>query len=216
VGEQRAHAPTQLLLDQAHHLRGRAVHGGDPVRHLGLLVGGEGRQHLGRLRGRQVGQHQRDDLRVLVLEEGDQLADVDVAQRGEGHLGVDDVEPGEDALGLVLAEAGRQDLAGEVDAAAADEALGGHELVELREHAVDVGGLHRAELHDLAGERLDLPGVSFDSSSPASSLLIWARKTAALRRPGIEGRGGAGGRAGRLVPPAPTSCSTDASVTSHH
>ena len=47
---------------------------------LGLLLGCEPREHLGRLGGRQVGQHQRDDLRVLVLEERDELPHVRVAQ----------------------------------------------------------------------------------------------------------------------------------------
>ena len=43
-------------------------------------------------------------------------------------------------------------------------------------------------------------GRSLASRTPASSLLIWARKTAALRRPGSSGRGGAGGAtAGRFA-----------------
>src|SRR4051812_43640168 len=51
VGEQRAHPPLQLLLDQPDHLRGGAVHRGDPVRDLGLLLGREAGEHLGRLAG---------------------------------------------------------------------------------------------------------------------------------------------------------------------
>jgi hypothetical protein len=103
-----------------------------------------------------VGEDQRDDLRVLVLEERHELADVRIAQRGEGDLGVDDVEPGEDALGLVLTEAGRQDLAGEVHAATADEVLRGHQVVELVHDAVDVLGLDGAQAHQLPGQGLDL------------------------------------------------------------
>jgi hypothetical protein len=99
-----------------------------------------------------VRQHERDDLGVLVLEERDELAHVGIAQGGERHLGVDDVEPGQDALGLVLAQAGGQDLAGEVDAAAADEVLGGHEAVELVHDSVDVLDLDRAQPHELTGQ----------------------------------------------------------------
>ena len=51
---------SQLLLDQADHLRRGAVHDGDPVRDLGLLLRREAGEDLGRLRGGQVGQHQRD------------------------------------------------------------------------------------------------------------------------------------------------------------
>src|SRR3954447_9587342 len=49
-------------------------------------------------------------------------------------------------------------------------------------------------------------GRSWARMTPASSLLIWARNTAALRRPGMSGRAGASG----APPPAgtrPTSCS---------
>src|SRR6476661_1492842 len=52
-------------------------------------------------------------------------------------------------------------------------------------------------------------GRSLDSRTPASSFDIWARKTAAFRRPGSSGRGGGAGTAGRFaVPPRPRSCST--------
>src|SRR3954452_18781256 len=56
-------------------------------------------------------------------------------------------------------------------------------------------------------------GRSLPSRTPASSLLIWARKTAALRMPGSSGRGGTGTAAGRAGEPSPTSCSTDAMLT---
>src|SRR5215217_1415550 len=52
-------------------------------------------------------------------------------------------------------------------------------------------------------------GRSCARMTPASSLLIWARKTAALRSPGMLGRSGTAGAA--APPPAgssPTSCST--------
>ena len=202
VRQQRAHPALQLLLDQPDHLRRGAVHGGDPVGDLGLLLGGEPGQHLGRLRGGQVGQHQRDDLRVLVLEEGDQLADVGVAQRGERHLGVDDVEPRQDALGLVLAQAGGQDLAGEVDAAAADEALGGHQAVELVHDAVDVVGLHRAQPHQLAGERLDLARAQLGQQDAGLLLGHLGEEDRGLAQAGqLRARGRRRDRRGRLPGP---------------
>src|SRR3712207_7592899 len=88
---------------------------------------------------------------------------------------VDDVEPGQDALGLVLAQARGEDLAGEVDAAPADEALGVHQLVELVEHAVDVLGLDRPELHDLAGDR-DRKSTRLNSSHANISYAVFCLK----------------------------------------
>src|SRR3954471_1504421 len=52
-------------------------------------------------------------------------------------------------------------------------------------------------------------GRSLDSRTPASSLDICARKTAAFRSPGSSARSGGAGTAGRFgVPPMPRSCST--------
>src|SRR3954468_21159854 len=53
-------------------------------------------------------------------------------------------------------------------------------------------------------------GRSLASRTPASSLLLWARKTAALRRPGSSGRGGSGTAGRAAPPPRPTRASTDA------
>src|SRR5215211_6350314 len=55
-------------------------------------------------------------------------------------------------------------------------------------------------------------GRSWARMTPASSLDIWARKTAALRTPGISGRDGAGAAAGPAGR-SPTSCSTLAMLT---
>src|SRR4051794_1924978 len=57
-------------------------------------------------------------------------------------------------------------------------------------------------------------GRSLDNRTPASSLDIWARKTAALRIPGSSGRGGVRAVAGRFGDPRPTSCSTEAMLMS--
>ena len=73
-------------------------------------------------------------------------------------------------------------------------------------------GSTEPEAHELAGERLDLARPELGQQDAGLLLLIWARKTAALRRPGSSGRGGAGGAAAdraRGVPPQRRrSCST--------
>src|SRR5215212_4162903 len=50
-------------------------------------------------------------------------------------------------------------------------------------------------------------GRSWARMTPASCLLIWARKTAALRRPGMSGRAGASATAAPPAGARPTSCS---------
>jgi hypothetical protein len=103
-----------------------------------------------------VREDQGDDLGVLVLEEGHELPDVGVPQRGEGHLAVRSVHPRQHSIGGVSAQAGGEDLAGELDATAADQLLAGHHAVELGQDAVDVLDLHRTQTHQLPRQRLHL------------------------------------------------------------
>src|SRR6195952_4914718 len=129
---------------------------------------------------------------MLVLEEGDELPDAGVAHRGEGHLGVDDVEAGQDAPGPFLAQARGEDLAGELDAAAADEVLRGHEPVELVHDVVDVLGLDRAQAHQFTGQGLDLARAQLAEEDAGFLLAHLSEEDRGLPQSGEFGTGDLG------------------------
>ena len=146
----------QHALDLADDLRRGAVHQGDARRDVGLLGLGQARQHLGGGVGRQVGQDQRDGLRVLVGDDVEDLGGVGLAQELErAHLdGAGQAR--HDLLGVLGAERLLEDRAGVVEPALGDVLLGQRDLVELLDHLVLALGRDVADAGDLERELVDL------------------------------------------------------------
>ena len=111
---------------------------------------------LGPLVGIKVREYQRDGLRVLALDEVQEVARVRAADEVEGtHLEARR-EPVHDVDGLLRSQGPFQHLAGVIDAPRGDEILGHHHFLELLEHPVLVFGLDLVQAGDLEGQLLDL------------------------------------------------------------
>ena len=107
-------------LDLLDDLGRRAVHRRDADRDVALLLFGErAHDHRGRF-GMHVREHERDRLRVLVLEVREHLAGVGAAEELERRRDHRDAEVVEDLVGLGAAEARLEELARGLVAALGD------------------------------------------------------------------------------------------------
>ena len=103
-----------------------------------------------------VREHERDRLRVLVLEIGEDLAGVGPAQELERCRDHRDAEVVEDLVGLAAAEARLEQLACGRVAALGHMGARGVDLGELVEHLVDLVDLEMPEARDLGHDLGDL------------------------------------------------------------
>ena len=152
----------QLLLqhafDFADDLRGRLVQCRDATGHLRPQVLGQAGEDGGGLGRLQIGEDQRNCLRMLVLDKGRDLGSIGLFQEVEGH----DLEGLHDACddlgGFLLAKRTHQHLAGGIHAAFGDELLCDTQLMELFDHTLAEVGIDTAHASDFDAKRLDLIG----------------------------------------------------------
>ncbi len=153
--ERAGHSAAEARLDLLHHVRTGLLHPGDAADDLDLLIRGESADDLRGQSGGQVGEDQRDRLRVLVRDEGQQIVRPRFLQERERHA----VEILPEVLhhfpGRLLAEAAGEQFFRPPQAAAFHLHAGGVAGFEVRQHR---GLLLRGDLldsHDLCADRFD-------------------------------------------------------------
>ena len=141
------------------------------MRHVRLQLLVEPGQHDRRLLRRQVCQHQGDRLRVLVGEEGEQLAGIGPAHPLERHLRQGGAQPFHDLVGAFVADALGQQRASQLETAAAGHVGAAEGVARLGQYRLGVVVGHLAQPDDLGREVLDHlvgePGHDLDGLLPA-------------------------------------------------
>ena len=163
---------------------------------------GQLREDLGRLVGIEIGEHDRDDLRMLVADELGHGARVHPLERFEALARGPDVDAVDDARGLVFAERIHEHLAQELVRADADGGLLLDHGREVREHGAHFLARHirraapspcralhfpRAHvLEDLRGFLLAERQQQDRGALGAAAALRLVRLTHRLRHPGLH------------------------------
>ena len=118
-------------------------------RDVALLLFGQRAHHHRRRFGVHVREHERDRLRVLVLEVREHLAGVGAAEELERRRDHRDAEVVEDLVGLGAAEARLEELARGLVAALGDVGARDERVAELAHHLFDLVQLEVMEPRDL-------------------------------------------------------------------